>query len=123
VSCNGRAVDQGAQRDKDNLLSALAGTQANRECEVADKTRRVVMASLGVMKEQTAGHKRIRSVALASILLIVLAVGPLVGWAIDNLIAEEHLGDVPSQCVLWVCILCPALVAAVLVAGWARNRS
>jgi hypothetical protein len=23
---------------------------------------------------------------------------------------------------LWVCILCPALVACALVAGWARHR-
>jgi hypothetical protein len=90
---------------------------------VARKTRRVVMASLGVIKEQKAGRKRVRAVALASMLLVVLAVGPLVGWAIDNLIAEDHLGDVTSQLVLWVCILCPALVAAALVAGWARTRS
>ena len=118
-----RAGDERAQPDRDDLVSALAGHQANRECAVAHRTRRVVMASLGVMREQKAGRRRVRSAALASILLVVLGLGPLVGWAIDNMIAEEHLGDVTSQLVLWVCILCPALVAAALVAGWARNRS
>jgi hypothetical protein len=42
---------------------------------------------------------------------------------VENLIAADHVSDLPSQFALWVCILCPALVAAVLVAGWARNRS
>jgi hypothetical protein len=123
VTLCGRAGDErsGAGEDRD-LVSALAGHQANRECAVAHRTRRVVMASLGVMREQKAGRRRVRSVALASLLLVVLAVGPLVGWAIDNLIAQEHPGDVTSQLVLWVCILCPALVGAALVAGWARNR-
>jgi hypothetical protein len=122
VTTRSGAGGERAHSEKDDLLSALAGNQANRECAVAHQTRRVVMTSLGVIKEQKAGRKRVRAVALASMLLVVLAVGPLVGWAIDNLIAEEHLGDVTSQCVLWVCIVCPALVGAALVAGWARKR-
>jgi hypothetical protein len=74
------------------------------------------------MLEQKAGRRRIRSVALAALLLVVLVLGPLVWWAVDNLIAGEHLSDLTSQFALWVCILCPALVACALVAGWMRNR-
>jgi hypothetical protein len=110
----------GAHRD---LLSALAGTQAGRDCLVACRTRRVVSASSGVMQQQKAGRRRIRAVALASILLVVLVLGPLAWWAVDSLIAEERWSDLTSQFALWVCILCPALVACALLAGWVRNRS
>jgi hypothetical protein len=115
-------VNVSAAADRD-LLSALAGTQAGRESVLAHRTCRVVNASLGVMQDQKAGRRRIRSVALASILLVVLVLGPLVWWAVDNLIAGGHLGDLTCQFSLWVCILCPALVASALLAGWVRRRS
>jgi hypothetical protein len=112
----------GAAADGD-LLAALAGGQAGRDRAVAHRTRRVVMASLGVMRDQAAGRRRIRAVAMASLVLVIVMVSPLVWWAIDNMFAGEHLGDLTCQFGLWVCILCPALVAAALVAGWLKNRS
>lgn len=115
-------ADRGAKPEAD-LSPYLTGECAARDREVAHGTRRVVLASLGVIKDQRAGRRRIRAIAIASILVFFLVVGPLIWWAVDNLIAGEHLGDLTSQFSLWVCVLCPALLAAAVVAGWLRRRS
>ncbi len=107
--------------DRD-LISALAGNQANRECAVAHRTRRVVLASLGVMQDQKAGRRQVRCVALASILLVILGLGPLAWWVTYNLMSIGHVGELSCQISLIAGILCPAILAAALVAGWARHR-
>ncbi len=81
------------------------------------------MASLGVIKEQKAGRKRGRAIALAAILVCVFVLGPLIWWAVDDVVAGEHLSDLTCQFALWICILCPALLAAAVMAGWLRRRS
>ena len=108
-----------ANRD---LLVALSGKHAGRDRAVAENTRRVVMASLGVMQDQKAGRQRTRSLVLASLLLALLALGPFVWRVADDLIGGEHIGDIATQASLWVCVLCPAILAAVLVAGWSRLK-
>ena len=117
----GKSTTANPQSGRD-LTASLAGNHAERDREVAHTTRRVVMASLGVLNAQKEGRKRSRSVALAATLLVLLVVGPLMWWAVETLISGEHLGDLTSQFSLWVCILCPALLAAALMAGWLRNR-
>lgn len=112
----------GAETDRD-LLSALSGAQAGRDRAVAHRTRRVVLSSLGVMKDQKAGLKRSRSLALASILLVILAMGPFVWRVADDIVSGEHWEDLATQASLWVCVFFPAVLAAALVAGWMRSSS
>jgi hypothetical protein len=119
-SARGRAVSsEEANRD---LLEALAGKQAGRDRAVAENTRRVVLASAGVMKEQRADRRRSTSLALAAILLVLLALGPFVWRVADDIIGGEHWSDIATQTSLWVCVACPALLAAALVAGWSRMK-
>ena len=120
------APAEAAARSKDSandreLLAALAGTRAAREGAVAHRTRRVVLASLGLMNEQKAGRKRTRSLALAGLLLAVLGMAPFVWRVADDMIGGEFLCDLPTQLSLFICVFCPSLVAAVLVAGWLRR--
>lgn len=114
--------DSGTDHTNRDLLSSLAGNQAGRDRAVAHKTSRVVLASLGVMNDQKAGRKRGRAVAIAFILLVLLAIGPLAWHVADDIIGGEFISDTAAQFSLWVCILCPAVLAAALVVGWARKK-
>jgi hypothetical protein len=111
-----------AESSNRELLAALTGKQAGLDRAVAENTRRVVMASAGVMRDQKANRKRSTSLALASILVMLLALGPFVWRVADDLIGGEHWGDMATQTSLWVCVACPALLAAALVAGWSRFK-
>lgn len=105
------------------LLSALSGHDAGREAAVGHRTRRVVLSSLGVLREQKQNRSRARGVALSVAILVPLLIAPLIWEATDSFIAGEHLGDPGSQLSLWATVFCCTLLAAVLVAGWWKKRA
>jgi hypothetical protein len=106
-----------------DLLSALSGLEANRERVVAHRTRRVVASSIGVLKERRQDKSRVRAMAIGLAIVSVVLITPLLWEAVDSLIAGEHVGDPGNQLALWACIVCPALIAAAVVAGWWRKQS
>ena len=116
----GTAPGNEAAADRE-LVAALSGTRASRDGAVANRTRRVVMASLGLMEEQKLGRKRSRSLALAALVLALLGMAPFIWRVVDDLIGGEFLCDLTTQLSLLICVFCPSLVAAVLVAGWLRR--
>lgn len=115
-------VESGPSQDR-NLIEALAGREADRESAVADRTRRVVMASLGVIQQQKAGRRRSLAVAIACVLVALLLLGPAAWRVADDLIGGELFSDIATQFSLWFSFFCIAIVGAVLVAGWMRRKS
>jgi hypothetical protein len=114
---------KGSANGNDALPSLAASlSDGDRDRAVARNTRRVVMASMGVMKDQKAERKRTRSVALAALVILLLIIGPLAWLAVDYFNSGGHIGDLTGEFTLWACILVPALLAAALVAGWLRKR-
>lgn len=111
---------QGTDKDRE-LISSLTGGEAARDRAVAHKASRVVLTSLGVIQGQKEGRKRSLSLALAAILLALLALGPFIWRVADDLVGGEFLSDTATQASLLVCLVCVALLAAALIAGWRRK--
>jgi len=118
-----RVVQKRDGTTRGDLVKAMAGFSGDRERATADKTRRVVMASAGVIQDQRAGRKRIRSMALAATLVVFFVVGPPVWWVADTLIEEEHLTSLVSELAVWGFFSITALLGSALLAGWLRRRS
>lgn len=112
------AADEGRSA-KGSSASLL---NADRDRQVSQNTRRVVMASLGVLKSQEERRNHSRALAIAAILVIPLILGPMVWFCADHFNAGGTWGDLTSDFTLWVCLLCSALLGAVFVAVWLRGR-
>lgn len=118
-TARGTGAKTGSQ---DEVLAGLAGGGAERERAVAYTTRRVVLASLGVLKEQKADRRRSRAVALAAAVVVLFVVGPPLWWLADTLVEDELVTSVTGQIGVWAFLLCAALLASALVAGWVRQK-
>lgn len=106
-----------------DLIDAVSGLQGDRDRSLGDKTRRVVMASAGVIQDQQAGRKKIRAWAIAATLVVFFIVAPPIWWLTETLIEDQHLTSTFGEVAIWGFFSITALLGAALLAGWLRRRS
>ncbi|HEX8926810.1 MAG TPA: hypothetical protein VF786_13515 [Terriglobales bacterium] len=106
-----------------DLIEAVSGLQGDRDRSLGDKTRRVVMASAGVIQDQQVGRKKIRAWAIAATLVVFFIVAPPIWWLAENLIEDQHLTSTFGEIAIWGFFSITALLGAALLAGWLRRRS
>ena len=106
-----------------DLIEAVSGLQGDLDRSLGEKTRRVVMASAGVIQDQQAGRKKIRAWAIAATLVVFFIVAPPIWWLVENLIEEQHLTSTFGEIAIWGFFSITALLGAALLAGWLRRRS
>jgi hypothetical protein len=99
------------------LVAALVGRDAQGSQRVAERTRRTVRIAAMARREEQAGKRRTLGIAMAVCLGILTLLAPALWSSVDDLVAGEHFGDIPTQVALMVMILFPAVIAA-LIAGW-----
>jgi len=117
------AVPENGRSARRDLVEAMTGLSADRDRAAADRTRRVVMASAGLIREQRAGRKRMRSMALAATLVVFFVVAPPIWWLAENVIEEEHVTSLVSELAVWGFFSVTALLGSALLAGWLRRKS
>ncbi|MDE3200804.1 MAG: hypothetical protein KGN79_07770 [Acidobacteriota bacterium] len=127
VRAVGGSVDTAMQQDENktqgDFVTALAGGQAGHERAVAQQTRRVVMASMGVMQDQKAFRKKTRAIAVAAALVLLVLLAPLIWWAGDILLDDQRTTGLTLQLSLLIFFFAAAVLGAVVLAGWLRRRS
>ena len=122
MSSSGSVVGNHKPSQSD-LIEAVSGMQGDRDRTAADKTRRVVMASAGVIQDQQAGRKRIRAWAIAATLVVFFIVAPPIWWLAESLIEEQHLSSTFGEIAIWSFFSITALLGSALLAGWLRRKS
>lgn len=104
------------------LISALAGLDAEHSRLSALRTRRVVTGSAANLQSQRQSSGRSRNLAIAGVVVVLLLMTPLIWSSVDSLIGDQHLTDTASELSLLGLLVGSALIAAMLVAGRWRNR-
>ena len=103
--------------DREDLVRALAGKDAQAGLRVVERTRRAVRVSIAARHEEQARRRRNLGISLAVCLGILMLLAPALWNSVEDLAGGEHFADIPTQLALLLMVLFPAMIAA-LVAGW-----
>jgi hypothetical protein len=108
------------------VLAETVKVLTNMNCDaslaVVERTRCAVREAALLIQEQRIQRRRNFGFALAVMVCLLLLLGPAIWNSVDDLFGgEEDLGGLPSQMAVFLLMLAPAMLAA-LVAFWKEQR-
>jgi hypothetical protein len=106
-----------APTEKDRLITALAGLEADAERSVVQRTRRnVYIAAVDHHEGRTLRRRHVGIAILVAAVLFVLLT-PALWSGVDDLLGGEHLTDLPGLVAAFVFTLFAGVAAVLFLLG------
>lgn len=109
------------KRSPADVAGSLAWPDSNAELLVAQKTRRAVRDEAISTRERRTRQRHNLGLALLGFGCLLLLLAPAIWNGLEDLLAGEHLFDLPASVAFLILMLFPAMLAA-LIAVWRGQR-
>ena len=108
---------RGAPRRPADTACSIAWPDYDANLRLAQKTRRAVRDEVISSQERRVRQLRVMGVALIGFLCLMVLLAPAIWNGMEDVLAGEHILDLPAQVALLSLMLLPAMLAA-LIAFW-----
>lgn len=108
---------EGAACRPSDAARAIAWPDYDANLLLAQKTRRAVRDAVISSREQRTRQFRVMGLALTGFLLLLMLLAPAIWNGLEDVLAGEHIFDLPALAALLTLMLFPAMLAA-LIAIW-----
>jgi hypothetical protein len=109
--------NRGGSRRPADLARSIAWPDYDANLRLAQKTRRAVRDEVISSQERRVRQLRVMGVALIGFLCLMVLLAPAIWNGLEDVLAGEHILDLPAQVALLLLMLFPAMLAA-LIALW-----
>jgi hypothetical protein len=108
---------RGAPRRPADLARSIAWPDYDANLMLAQKTRRAVRDEVISSQERRVRQLRVMGLALIGFLFLMVLLAPAIWNGLEDVLAGEHIFDLPALVALLTLMLFPAMLAA-LIAVW-----
>jgi hypothetical protein len=108
---------RGAPRRPADLARSIAWPDYDANLILAQKTRRAVRDEVISSQERRVRQLRVMGLALIGFLFLMVLLAPAIWNGLEDVLAGEHISDLPTMVAFLTLMLLPAMLAA-LIAVW-----
>ena len=109
--------NRGGSRRPEDLARSIAWPDYDANLKLTQKTRRAVRDEVISSEERRVRQLRVMGVALIGFLCLLLLLAPAIWNGLEDILAGEHILDLPAQVALLTLMLFSTMLAA-LIAFW-----